>query len=202
MKSFLKKHRIVTTRCLVVLCLTVLAAGLMIEFPIAQARFEFKSASQDQSATGETIDLLSFRSQKGRSLAEAIKGHSLALIVVVDPNCKTCLTAKDSLRSLRDRVEKSGITYYVLMLPSESDTQKYFAFADSLNLDAESFVWSNANVKPPVSLTTLTAPSHLLVTTEGLVVDKWRGIDKSDSTGENMVNQIASAAVKHLQSRK
>jgi|GEM_PF-1442126 hypothetical protein len=153
-------------------------------------------------ALGETINLASFQSQKGRTLAETIKGHSLAMLVVIDPNCGTCATAKDSLRSLRDRVEKAGITYYVLMLPAENDAQKYFAFADSLNLGAESFVWSSADSKPPSSLTTLTIPSHILVTTEGLVVDKWPGIDKTASSSEGMVNQIASAAVAHLRHRR
>ena len=159
----------------------------------------FRAGAQTSGpAPGDTLDLTSFRSQKGQSLAEAIKSHSLAMIVLVDPNCGTCTAAKDSLRSLRDKVEKAGITYYVLMLPAGSDAQKYFAYADSLNLAAESFVWSNADSKPPSSLTTLTIPSHILVTNEGLVVDKWSGIDKSASTS---VNQIASEAVARLRTQ-
>jgi hypothetical protein len=163
----------------------------------------FQTQAQSSApAVGDTLDLTSFRSQKGQTLAQAINTHSLAMMVLVDPNCGTCTAAKDSLRNLRDRVEKAGITYYVLMLPAEGDAQKYFAYADSLNLAAESFVWSSVDSKPPGSLTTLSMPSHILVTNEGLVVDKWSGIEKSAGNRENMVNRIASEAVARLRSRQ
>jgi len=151
-------------------------------------------------AIGETIDLRSVKDRNGRTLAEAIKVKSLAMVVVVNPNCGACTTAKDSLRSLRERAEKAGFVYYVLMIPDGSDTQKYFAFADSLNLKAESFVWSTADAKPPASLVTMTVPSHLLLTNEGLVVDKWLGIDKSASIQQATVNRIVAEAVAHLRS--
>ena len=187
----------------IVLTLLVLGAGVFVvtvslASTLVTAAYDFRNQDQISGpAIGETIDLRLFHSQKGRTLAEAIKGHSLAMIVLVDPNCKTCTAAKDSLRSLRDQVEKSGITYYVLMLPADSDAEKYFAFADSLNLSAESFIWSTTDVAPPASLATLTMPSHILVTNEGLVVDKWPGINKSAG-----INQIASDAVAHLRNRR
>jgi len=36
-------------------------------------------------------------------------------------------------------------------------------------------------VKPPASLLTMTKPSHLQVTTEGLIVAKWSGTPKDSA---------------------
>ena len=132
-------------------------------------------------AVGETIDLKSFQTRSGRTLFEAMKEHSVAMLVVVDPNCGTCANVKDSLRGLRERVEKTRIAYYVIMIPDGTDPQKYFSFADSLKLDVESFVWNNADAKPG-SLASITKPAHLQITNEGLIVEKWLGIPQNTGT--------------------
>jgi len=164
MKINLKRHKLFVALCLVVL-------------------FATAAAAQDAAgpAVGETIDLKSFQSRSGRTLFEAMKEHSVAMLVVVDPNCSTCTNVKDTLRTLRERVEKSRIAYYVVMIPDGTDPQKYFSFADSLKLDVESFVWSNANVKPG-SLASMTKPSHLQITNEGLIVEKWAGVPQNTGT--------------------
>lgn len=137
--------------------------------------------AQSGPALGETVDLLSFKSRGGQTLAEALKKHSLAMLVLVDPNCGTCTTTKDSMDALRAKVEKTQIAYFVVMIPDGSDPQKYFDYADSLKLGSESFVWSNPNAKPPASLMTMTKPSHLQVTREGLIVEKWFGTPAKDA---------------------
>lgn len=168
MKSLIvlkKQGRSLVAKCLLVLCASIVM-GLV------------STRAQDPAsgpALGDTIDLLSFRTQKGETLAQAIKGHSLAMIVLVNPNCQTCTMSKESLNSLKDRVGKPGIPYFVLMIPDGSETEKYFGYADSLKLDAKSFVWSNPESKPPASLVNMTVPSHLMLTNEGLVVNKWPG---------------------------
>ena len=157
-------HKLFVALCLVVLCATV---GL----------------AQDQTgpAIGETIDLKSFQTRSGVTLFETMKEHSIAMLVVVDPNCSTCVNVKDSLRTLRERVEKTRIAYYLVMIPDGTDPAKYFSFADSLKLDVESFVWSNADAKPG-SLATMTKPSHLQITNEGLIIQKWSGIPQNTAT--------------------
>jgi hypothetical protein len=156
------KHKIIVALCLIVFC-----TGL------AQA--------QSGPAVGETIELKSFQSRSGSTLFEAMKQHSIAILVLVDPNCGTCVSVQDTLRTLRERVEKSRIAYYVVMIPDGSDPQKYFSFADSLKLNVESFVWSDADAKPG-SLVTMTKPSHLQVTNEGLIVEKWSGVPQNTGT--------------------
>jgi hypothetical protein len=156
------KHKTIVALCLIVFC-----TGL------AQA--------QSGPAVGETIELKSFQSRSGSTLFEAMKQHSIAILVLVDPNCGTCVSVQDTLRTLRERVEKSRIAYYVVMIPDGSDPQKYFSFADSLKLNVESFVWSNADAKPG-SLVTMTKPSHLQVTNEGLIVEKWSGVPQNTGT--------------------
>jgi len=126
-------------------------------------------------ALGETIDLLSWSTRDGRTLAQVIKGHSLAMILLVNPSCGTCADAKEGFSTLRERVGKPGIPYYVLMIPDSTDTQKFFSYADSLKLNADVFVWSSKESKAPASLATMATPSHLMVTNEGLVVNKWPG---------------------------
>ena len=154
--------------CLIVFCVT---AGL------AQATTQDTGAA----AAGETIDLKSFQTRSGRTLFEAMKEHSLAMLVVVDPNCGACTEVKDSLRALRGRVEKTRIAFYLVMVPDGSDVEKYFSFADSLKLDVETFVWNNANAKPG-SLASMTKPSHVHVTNEGLIVEKFPGVPSGTST--------------------
>jgi len=156
------KHKTIVALSLIVFC-----AGL--------------AHAQSGPAVGETIDLKSFQSRSGSTLFEAMKQHSVAILVLVDPNCDTCVSVQDTLRTLRERVEKSRIAYYVVMIPDGSDPQKYFSFADSLKLDVESFVWSNADAKPG-SLVMMTKPSHLQVTNEGLIVEKWSGVPQNTGT--------------------
>jgi len=97
------------------------------------------------------------------------------MVLLVNPSCGTCTSAKENFRTLRERVGKPGIPYYLLMIPDGSDTQKYFSYAESLKIDAESFVWANTQMKPPTSLVTMAVPSHFLLTNERLVVNKWPG---------------------------
>ena len=153
------------TVCFVVLCL--LAIG-----QIAQAQTNVQDGV-------ELIDLRSWRDQKGRTLADVNQGHSMALVVLVSPNCDTCAKAKTSIDSLRERAKKAGIAYYVLMIPDSTDTEKYFSYADSFRFGAASFIWSNAEAKASPTLTTMPVPSHVLLSTdrfEGRIVNKWPGV--------------------------
>jgi hypothetical protein len=158
------KQKLFITICLVVFC-----AGL--------------AHGQDPAgpAVGETIDLKSFQTRTGITLWQAMRQHSIAMLVLVDPNCGDCANVQDTLRALRERVEKTRIAYYVVMIPDGSDPQKYFSFADSLKLDVDSFVWNSTDAKPG-SLASMMKPAHLQITNEGLIVQKWSGIPQNTST--------------------
>jgi hypothetical protein len=187
-------------RFAVIFSLTALVTGSLVQLQeqsFVQAQLQTQSPSGP--ATGDTLNLEAFRSRSGASLARSIKGRSLAMVVFVDPNCTACTNSRDSFRSLRERVAEPGIAYYVLML-AEGDRQSLFAYADSLKLDAEAFVWSTDAGKLPASLGTMALPSHLLITTEGLIVNKWLGTPQSTSMSESMVNQTTAESVKHLRS--
>ena len=162
--SILKQQKLFVSLCLVVFC-----AGV--------------THGQDVAgpAVGETIDLKSFQTRSGVTLFDAMKQHSLAMLVLVDPNCGTCTNVQDSLRALRQRVEKTSMAYYVVMIPDGSDPQKYFSFADSLKLEVDSFVWNSTDAKPG-SLASMMKPAHLQITNEGLIVQKWSGIPQNTST--------------------
>jgi hypothetical protein len=166
-----------------VLLVLHLVAGLIVWWQEPTVRAEtVPNITQDGPALGDTIDLLSWRDRKGHTLAEVNGKRSLALVAIVTPNCDSCAKTKDAMQTLRERAAKANIAYYVLMIPADTDAQQYFSYADSLKIDAESFVWSNADVKAPASLTTTPAPYHILLTNEGLVVNKWAGVPSSVST--------------------
>ena len=154
----------------VVLCL--LAAGLFVQ-------------AQTNVQDGiEVIDLRSWRDRTGRTLADVNQGHSMALVVLVNPNCDKCANSTKAIEALRERAKKAGMGYYVLMIPAGTDTEKYFSYADSLKIGAESFVWSNANVRASATLTTMPVPSHVLMSTdrfEGRIANKWAGVPPSES---------------------
>jgi hypothetical protein len=177
MSGISTSRKVLIAQGLFVLTLIALGTGLIVW---SQNR-SVRAAVQDGPAASETLDLLSWSDRKGRTLAEVNKGHSLALLVLLDPSCANCAASKETLKALRSRSEKTGMAYYVVMIPSSTDTEKYFAYADSLNLEAESFVWSNAMAKPPLSLSTMPALSHLLVNSEGIVENKWAGVPSNES---------------------
>ena len=187
-------------RLAVMFGLIAFATGMFVHLPqqtFVQAQLQTQSSAGP--ATGDTLHLEAFRSRSGVSLAQTIKGRSLAMVVFVDPHCTACTNSKDSFRSLRERVAEPGIAYYVLML-AEGDRQSLFAYADSLKLGAEAFVWSSDAGTPPPSLGTMALPSHLLITSEGLIVNKWLGTPQSAGMSESMVNQITAESVKYLRS--
>jgi hypothetical protein len=162
--SILKQQKL-----FIAICLLVFSAGL--------------AYGQDPAgpAVGETIDLKSFQTRTGITLWQAMRQHSIAMLVLVDPNCGDCANVQDTLRALRERVEKTRIAYYVVMIPDGTDPQKYFSFADSLKLDVDSFVWNSTDAKPG-SLASMMKPAHLQITNEGLIVQKWSGIPQNTST--------------------
>jgi hypothetical protein len=182
--SISKEQKTLAAQCAAVLCVIAITTGLAISLQPrvhANTGIDFltntPANTQDGPAVGEIINLFSWRSRSGRTLAESVKGHSLALVVVVNPSCDRCVSAKETLRALRERVGQSKIPYFVIFADG-ADPAKYFSYADSLNLGAEVFVWSNRDTRS--SLSTMPAPSHLLVTNEGLVVNKWNGIPEND----------------------
>ncbi len=147
-----------------------------------QARVHSEATFQDGQTQAEVIDLRSWTDRKGRNLADVNQGHSLALVIIVSPNCYDCTTQKGSIELLREHAKKAGMGYYVLMTPEPTDTEKYFSFADSLKLDVDSFVWSNTEVKAPASLSAMMVPTHVLMSTdrsEGRIVKTWQGIPPS-----------------------
>ena len=143
-----------STKSLLVLSLLALVTGLIVWSQHQTVRAEtVKNITQDGPALGDTIDLLSWRDRKGRTLREVNGKRSLALVAFVTPNCDSCAKTKDAMQTLRERAAKANIAYYVLMIPGDTDTHQYFSYADSLKIDAESFVWSNTDVKAPATLT-------------------------------------------------
>lgn len=166
----MKAESVNKRRLLIALCVVVLGIAALVAGP------QNSSALAQDPTSIETIDLDSWKTRDGRPLSDVMKSHSLAMLVLVKPGCETCTRAQSDLRNLKDRVEKSKIKYFVLMIPSDSDTSKYFSYADSLGLDTEVFLWSNRETNPAAPVGTMPVPSHLLVNNQGQIANKWPGL--------------------------
>ena len=176
---------------LIVVC--ALAAGLLITF---QTRAHAATNVQDGQTQEEVLDLRSWTDQKGRTLADVNQGHSMALVIMISPNCYECTTPqKATIELLREHAKKAGMGYYMLMIPPyPADTERYFSFADSLKLDVESFVWSNTAVRASLALEHMMIPSHMLLTTdrfEGRIIRKWQGIPLTASVPRSLEEATA-----------
>ena len=148
---------------------------------------------------GDRIDLAIPKERNGRTLAEAVRGSSFCMIAIVDPHCAACKAATGQMRGIDRRLRKPGVPYFVLMLSDSSDTASYFQYASSLGVgSSEAFVWSMLEAQAPSSLSQMVVPSHLLLSKDGIVVNKWPGTHQDPVVRQQMVNQITTDVIEHL----
>ena len=90
-----------STKSLLVLSSLALVTGLIVWSQHQTVRAEIvKNITQDGPALGDTIDLLSWRDRKGRTLREVNGKRSLALVAFVTTNCDSCAKTKDAMQTL------------------------------------------------------------------------------------------------------
>ena len=203
-QSWLRTHRSLIIQCLLMFALTALATGFLVRWRSSTARarggYNFTSSQTDPASgpkIGERIDVALFKSPDGKTLEDEIRSHQLTLAVVVDPHCGACAAAKDQITIVREAIAHSSIYYCVMMLPNDVASTDYLDFAASIDLKNRAFV-SSATEKSNSALATMVIPSHLLMDSNGTIVQKWTGTDRNQVVRQRMANQIVADALKEL----
>lgn len=138
---------------------------------------------------GERIDLTQLKGKDGTSGPDPGK-KELLMVVAVDPGCKMCEVAADEMRHVRDKVALMEIPYYVVSFEPTEDSQKFFQYCDSLNLDVPAYLWAKKE-QPLTSLSKMVAPSHLLLDKNGVIIRSWPGSNEDLRFRTRMAKQIA-----------
>jgi hypothetical protein len=137
---------------------------------------------------GEKIDLAQLRGKDNTSHPSPGKTQ-LLMIVFINPACKMCEVATDEMSHVRDKVALLGIPYYVVSLVPLENSHAFFEYCDSLNLGVPTFMWSTKE-QPLTSLSTMVAPSHLLLDHNGVIIRTWPGSNEDQAFRIRMAKQI------------
>ena len=146
---------------------------------------------------GEQIDLNQLKDRAGGSLSTT-NGDRLSMLVLVDPECGACRVASDEMRIVRDTVVNARIQYCLVSVTSSVPSVDFFKYTDSLDLDAQAYLWATKEGSPSEKLYSMVLPSHLLVDGTGHIIRKWPGTSTSQSIRFRMAKQIATDALAEI----
>jgi hypothetical protein len=137
---------------------------------------------------GEKIDLTQLRGKDNASHPGSGKTQFL-MVVSVNPACKMCEVATDEMSHVRDKVALLGIPYYVVSFVPLENSQAFFQYCDSLGIGVPTYMWANKE-QPLTSLSTMVAPSHLLLDKSGVIIRTWPGANEDQAFRIRMAKQI------------
>ncbi|MDQ3666518.1 MAG: hypothetical protein M3410_08050 [Acidobacteriota bacterium] len=199
---WLEFKKVLLLQCLAFFAFSLLVSGLSARwirsFP-ARETYDFNARKNDDDGPriGETVDLGSFKGADGSTLADAVRGTPVFMVVVVDPHCEACKGAMDQLRGVHDQIAATGIGYFIMMFTKAANSPQYFDYANSLELGSKIFIWTTDKTPPIKSLNGMVVPSHLLIDNKGVVMDKWPGTHPDPRARQEMIRQIVSDALKY-----
>ena len=191
-------------QCAVVLAVAVIATLFVVRWRhhrlVIADGFDFVPRKEGPSAgpnIGESLDLTIPRNSVGLTLAQAAAKSPLIMIALVDPHCPACKAAAEELNGISNRLERSGIPYFRLMLTRDKEGLAINPTDPSLESSKSFFVWRTDLRQAPPSLDDMVVPSHLLIRNDGVVIDKWPGTHRNSLIRERMANQITTEALAH-----
>ncbi|HVF55605.1 MAG TPA: hypothetical protein VM934_05620 [Pyrinomonadaceae bacterium] len=174
---------------------TLLVINLRLPRPAPDANgFDFTShLNQDWSGpnVGERIDLTFFKGRQGERVTDD-NGNELLMLATVEPECGAVRAARDEMRVVHDHLERIGVKYKLLSLTASGHPADFFAYSDSLGIDAPAFMLQPGGPQPLPSLSSMVIPSHILVDRNGVVLRKWPGTSQSSAIRQRMANQIVA----------
>jgi hypothetical protein len=139
---------------------------------------------------GERLDLQKFVGRNGEKLTDA-SNSNVFMLATVDPDCAAASVARDELRDVRTHIA-GNIPYILVSATTNRPAADFFKYADSLGLDAPTFLWASKEAAPPAALVTMVIPSHILVRRDGTILRTWPGTSPSRRVRFQMVNQIVT----------
>ncbi len=197
LKSFFSKKNILSIFFCVILTLVIVAL-----FNFVKSFYIFRdtrgydydeliNAGYDWTGPkiGEKIQLNYLKNGDGISLPQKLT-HSKTLISVVDPECFACQAASDQMKYINEKLANSDVNYAVVSFSQKMTNKKLSEYVESLELDADSFLWTDKNENILSSINSMVLPSHILIDAEGNVITTYPGTDKEKSIRDRMANQI------------
>lgn len=140
---------------------------------------------------GEKIDLAQLKGINGTTPLSTDKAQ-LFMLVSVNPACGMCQVATDEMRYVHNNIALLGIPYYIVSFTPPDNSQNFFQYCDSLKLGVPAFSWASKNKQPGESLSTMVAPSHLLLNRDGVIVRTWPGSNEDKTYRIRMGKQIVA----------
>lgn len=137
---------------------------------------------------GENINLSQLRGKDNASHPEPGKTQLLMVVTVTSP-CKLCEVATDEMSHVRDKLALLGIPYYVVSFVPTEKAQGFFEYCDALGLGVPAYLWASKD-QPLTSLSTMVAPSHLLLDENGVIIRTWPGSNEDQALRIRMAKQI------------
>jgi peroxiredoxin len=127
-------------------------------------------------------------------------GDHLAMIVAVDNECGMCRIAADQMRYVCEQIAQAGVQYFFVSFTSPGPPSRFFEYIDSLKIDSPAFLWMKDEGQPPVTLSRMIVPSHILIDHTGVVKQVWLGGNDAKPIRDRMANQIVNDTLKALAS--
>lgn len=140
---------------------------------------------------GTKIDLTGLSMKDGTTLASMV-GTRPVVLASVNRNCAMCRTASEEMSSLREKLIRINVNYYVVCFAPESSPLRFFEFSESLKVDTPSFLWNHASGAPPEVIVRMVTPAHLLLNGDGTVIRVWPGSYKDKAIRDRMMYQIVA----------
>lgn len=122
---------------------------------------------------GEFIGLPSFNDSNGQRIV-ASTPRGLVLLTVVDPACPAARSSRDQMDYLMRELKGLKVDYYLASLSPNVTALDMDAYVESLALEVKSFVWTGEE-RPSPALRKMVSPSHLLIDSQGEVIQTFPG---------------------------
>lgn len=182
----------------------LMSFGSSSEMPSVQDGFNFQPLLEDGrigrgSSISSKIDLARLVDKDNISLDRSI-GERPVMLVPIVPECGMCILANDQMRIVKQGIEAVGITYCLVLITPSDRASEFFDYADLFQLeDSTAYKWNFTNGPPREELLTITTPSHILVSNQGIVIQKWPGSSSKGDMRIRMANQIIADTIKLVQ---
>lgn len=142
-----------------------------------------------EPAIGSKIDLVNLGTSKGERVADVLN-QGLLLLVAVDPLCPACDFSIDMMRDIRRTTNELGIKYLPVVFVKTGARFDAQAYAETFGFETCA-LW-RAESSAPEPLRSMVTPTHILTTSDGIVLQIWFGSDAQAGVRKSMSEQISS----------
>jgi hypothetical protein len=161
--------------------------------PLLKLGFDFRALRSGEKpwkgpAIGDKIDMTKLKALDGSGIS-ALVGKQPVMLASINPACGMCTAARDEMFFIREHLTPVGVQYYAVCFRPIDSSQNFYRYAASLGLSDPTFEWQGAE-SPSRAILDMTVPSHLLVDSQGIVLQVWPGSSEEKEVRQRMGSQI------------